>query len=88
MIQIIPNIYIELTVGKIIQNRTEPFLLLPPHCKNIPPVSQPGNVVPFLMITSYLTNFYHHEYNAPAIRRAINLAARLPDKMEPMLTPE
>ena len=33
-------------------------------------------------------NFYHHEYNAPAVRRAINLAARLTDKLEPMLAPD
>ena len=31
-------------------------------------------------------NFYQHEYNAPAVRRAINLAARLVDKLSPTLS--
>ena len=32
-------------------------------------------------------NFYHHEYNAAALRRIINLAARLVAKLEPLLAP-
>ena len=33
-------------------------------------------------------NFYHHEYNAPAVRRTINLAARLVELLNPLLSPD
>ena len=33
-------------------------------------------------------NYYHHEYNAPAVRRIINLAARLVELLNPLLAPD